>query len=134
MAGQGALSLAQYSIGEVEQLTGIKAHILRYWEEVIPSISPQKDQGGRRSYTLRDLEIIRRLKYLIYTNGYTIEGARRKLIQESDVSEQQTDALISIRKCRAELNNAFLHFKKFSALKSGKKADVKKEEEINEQK
>lgn len=126
--------MAGYSIGEVEQLTGIKAHILRYWEEVIPSISPQKDGSGRRSYTLRDLEIIRRLKYLIYTKGYTIEGARRQMIAESDVSEKQTEALISIRKCRAELNDAFLHFKKFSTIKSGKKTDVKKKEEAHGQK
>lgn len=112
--------MAGYSIGEVEQLTGIKAHILRYWEEVIPSISPQKDGSGRRSYTLRDLEIIRRLKYLIYTKGYTIEGARRQLIAESDVPDTKTEVLISIKKCRAELNDAFLHLKKFGVIRVSK--------------
>ena len=133
MAGQGALSLAQYSIGEVEQLTGIKAHILRYWEEVIPSISPQKDGSGHRAYTLRDLEIIRRLKYLIYTKGYTIEGARRQLIEESDVPDTKIDMLITIKKCRAELNDAFLHLRKYCAIartlrtgKTGEPADEQK--------
>ena len=54
-----------YSIGEVEELTGIKAHVLRYWEEVIPGFAPQKDMGGRRTYTQREIEMIFRLKYLI---------------------------------------------------------------------
>ena len=57
--------MANFSIGEVEDLTGIKSHILRYWEEVIPSLAPKKDIGGRRSYSARDLQTIFRLKYLI---------------------------------------------------------------------
>ena len=54
--------MANFSIGEVEDLTGIKSHILRYWEEVIPSLAPKKDIGGRRSYSARDLQTIFRLK------------------------------------------------------------------------
>ena len=50
--------MATFSIGEIEKLTGIKAHILRYWEEVVPSLSPQKDLGGRRTYSQRDVQII----------------------------------------------------------------------------
>ena len=69
-----------FSIGEVEELSGVKAHILRYWEEVIPGFAPQKDIGGRRTYTQRELEIIMRLKFLIYEKKYTIEGARNQLI------------------------------------------------------
>ena len=55
-----------YSIGEIEELSGVKSHILRYWEEVIPSFAPRKDLGGRRVYTQRDLDLVLRLKYLIY--------------------------------------------------------------------
>ena len=55
--------MASFSIGEVEELTGIKSHVLRYWEEIIPSLSPQKDFSGRRIYSSRDLQIIFRLKY-----------------------------------------------------------------------
>ncbi|MBQ5472644.1 MAG: MerR family transcriptional regulator, partial [Treponema sp.] len=73
-----------YSIGQIEELTGVKAHILRYWEEVIPGFAPQKDVGGRRIYTQRELELVLRLKYLIYEKKYTIEGARDQLIYDAD--------------------------------------------------
>ena len=49
----------------IEELTGIKAHILRYWEETIPVFTPQKDTGGRRVYSQREVELVLRLKYLI---------------------------------------------------------------------
>ena len=75
--------MASFSIGEVEELTGIKSHILRYWEEVIPSLAPKKDIGGRRSYSSRDLQIIFRLKYLIQEKKFTIEGARNQLIEDA---------------------------------------------------
>ena len=78
--------MAQYSIGDIEELTGIKAHILRYWEEIIPSFAPKKDLGGRRMYTQRDLDIIQRLKYLIYEKKFTIEGARDFLISDIDIA------------------------------------------------
>ena len=54
-----------YSIGQIEEITGVKAHILRYWEEVVPSLAPEKDFGGRRIYSKRELDMIERLKYLI---------------------------------------------------------------------
>jgi DNA-binding transcriptional MerR regulator len=72
-----------YSIGEVEDIIGVKAHVLRYWETIIPGIAPQKDMSGRRIYTLRDIEKFSRLKYLIQEKKYTIEGARNELIAES---------------------------------------------------
>ena len=54
-----------YTIGQIEELTGVKAHILRYWEEVIPGFAPHKDMGGRRFYSQRELELVFRIKYLI---------------------------------------------------------------------
>ena len=63
-----------FSIGEVEELSGVKAHILRYWEEVIPGFAPQKDIGGRRTYTQRELEIIMRLKFLIYEKNTRLKA------------------------------------------------------------
>ena len=68
--------MASYSIGEIEKFTGVKAHVLRYWEEVIPSIAPKKDLGGRRAYSQKNLQQIMRLKYLIQERRFTIEGAR----------------------------------------------------------
>ena len=72
-----------YSIGEIEELSGVKSHILRYWEEVIPGFAPRKDLGGRRVYTQRDLDLVLRLKYLIYERKFTIEGARDEILHEN---------------------------------------------------
>ena len=68
--------MAVYSIGDVEELTGVKAHVLRYWESVIPGFAPQKNIAGRREYSQREIDIILRLKYLITVKKFTIEGAR----------------------------------------------------------
>ncbi len=54
-----------YTIGEVENLTGVKTHILRYWEQVIPGFTPQKDLTGKRLYSQHEVELIFRIKYLI---------------------------------------------------------------------
>lgn len=97
-----------YSIGEVEKITGIKSHILRYWEEVIPAFKPKKDQGGRRDYSQSDLEIIFRLKYLIYTKKLTIEGARRHILQDTAAVNEKAEAVARIKEMRAELSRAFM--------------------------
>ncbi|MBQ2313295.1 MAG: MerR family transcriptional regulator [Treponema sp.] len=107
--------MAQYLIGEVERLTGIKAHVLRYWEEVIPCFAPQKDLNGRRLYSQREIELILRLRYLINTKGYTIEGARRQLIQEAanaDTAEVQAATLKTLREIRAQLGEMYLMLRK----------------------
>ncbi len=95
--------MAQFSIGEVESLTGIKAHVLRYWEEVVPSITPKKDLSGRRVYSTRDLQQIMRLKYLIYEKKYTIEGARNQLISDLDVNSKTADAMQQLNEIRGTL-------------------------------
>jgi len=74
--------MAVFSIGEVEQILNVKAHVLRYWESVIPSLSPQKDLGRRRVYSNKDVQVLLRLKYLIQEKKYTIEGARDRLIED----------------------------------------------------
>ena len=109
--------MASFSIGEVEELTGIKSHILRYWEEVIPSLAPKKDIGGRRSYSSRDLQIIFRLKYLIQEKKFTIEGARNQLIEDAgNLAEQNnsSDFVLQINEIRGELLETYLLVKKYS--------------------
>jgi len=101
-----------YTIGEVEELSGVKANILRYWESVIPGFAPRKDLGGRRVYTERDLEIILRLKYLIYERKFTIEGARNEILRESQAWERQAEAMNAIREIRSELTKIYLQLKK----------------------
>jgi DNA-binding transcriptional MerR regulator len=110
--------MASFTIGEVEELTGIKSHILRYWEEVIPSLAPKKDIGGRRSYSSRDLQIIFRLKYLIQEKKFTIEGARNQLIEDvGNLAEQNnsSDLILQINEIRGELLETYLLVKKYSS-------------------
>ena len=97
-----------FTIGQIEKLTGIKAHVLRYWEEVVPAISPLKTDGGHRIYSQRHLEIIMRMKYLIQTRGFTIEGARNQIIAESDAYTQNRDALQTIQELKRELSELYL--------------------------
>lgn len=104
--------MAKYLIGEVEKLTEIKAHVLRYWEEVIPCFSPQKDVSGRRIYSERDVEMIRRLKFLIYKKGYSIEGARKQIIQEASVAEDNMVTMTALKEIREQLNEMIVMLKK----------------------
>ena len=104
--------MATFSIGEVEELSGVKAHILRYWETVIPGFAPRKDIGGRRAYTDRDLDLILRLKHLIYEKKFTIEGARSQLLSEMTSYDTNADTLDAIRRLRSELTGLYLLVKK----------------------
>ena len=101
-----------YSIGEIEELTGIKQNVLRYWETVIPGFAPRKDLGGRRVYTERDLEIVLRLKYLIYERKFTIEGARNEILHESQAYENNAEAMSAIRELRNELTQLYFEIKR----------------------
>ncbi|MBQ8013494.1 MAG: MerR family transcriptional regulator [Treponema sp.] len=101
-----------YTIGEIEELTGIKQNILRYWETVIPGFAPRKDLGGRRVYTERDFEIVLRLKHLIYERKFTIEGARNEILHESQAYEDHAEAMNTIRELRTELTKLYFEIKK----------------------
>ena len=68
-----------FKIGEVADLTGVKPHVLRYWEAEIAAIRPTKNRHQQRLYRRRDIELILRLKDLLYNQGYTVAGARKSL-------------------------------------------------------
>lgn len=102
-----------YTIGEIEELLEIKAHVLRYWEEVVPSIAPKKTVGGQREYTERDFETLQRLKFLIQEKKFTIEGARNQLLLESGQKSQVSDQLKEIRALRNELSELYLTVRKY---------------------
>ncbi len=68
-----------YKIGEVAKFTGIKTHVLRYWETEFKAIRPNKSRSNQRLYRKQDVELILRLKDLLYNQGFTIAGARKKL-------------------------------------------------------
>lgn len=71
-----------FKIGEVCELTGVQAHVLRYWESEFPMLAPQKNRAGQRTYRKRDVEIALRIKELLYDDQYTIAGAKKKLASE----------------------------------------------------
>ncbi len=100
------------SIGEVEILTGVKAHVLRYWEEVVPLFSPQKDITGRRIYTQNDIELIFRLKYLINEKKFTAEGAGKQLLDEAQNTKKEISTLQLIKETRQQLSSIFLLIQK----------------------
>jgi len=68
-----------YRIGEVSRLTGVKAHVLRYWETEFRWMAPAKSRSQQRLYRKRDIEVIRLIRRLLYEERYTIAGARRRL-------------------------------------------------------
>lgn len=68
-----------FKIGEVCELVGVQAHVLRYWETEFPMLSPQKNNSGQRSYRRKDVEMALRIKQLLYKEMFTIAGARKKL-------------------------------------------------------
>jgi DNA-binding transcriptional MerR regulator len=71
-----------FKIGEVCDLTGVQAHVLRYWESEFPMLAPQKNRAGQRTYRKRDVEMALRIKELLYDDQYTIAGAKKKLASE----------------------------------------------------
>jgi DNA-binding transcriptional MerR regulator len=68
-----------YKIGEACKALGIQPYVLRYWETEFPALTPSKSRSGQRVYSEKELEIIRRIKELLYEEGYTIAGAKKKL-------------------------------------------------------
>ncbi len=68
-----------FSIGEVCTLTDLKPHVLRYWESQFRFLNPAKNRSGNRVYQRREIELIMLVKHLLYTEKYTIEGARQRI-------------------------------------------------------
>ncbi len=71
-----------FKIGEVCDITEVQAHVLRYWESEFPMLAPQKNRAGQRTYRKRDVEMVLRIKELLYEDQYTIAGAKKKLTGE----------------------------------------------------
>ena len=91
-----------FTIGEVSELCGVKAYVLRYWEQEFTQLKPMKRRGNRRYYQRQDVIVIRQIRSLLYEQGFTIGGARQKLTGEearTDVSQSQQ----IVRQLRLEL-------------------------------
>jgi DNA-binding transcriptional MerR regulator len=68
-----------FAIGEVSELCDVKPHVLRYWEQEFPQLKPVKRRGNRRYYQQDDVQMVRRIRSLLYEQGFTIGGARQRL-------------------------------------------------------
>ena len=76
-----------FSIGEVCELTDLKPHVLRYWESQFKFLNPAKNRSGNRVYQRREIELIMLVKHLLYTEKYTIDGARQKVDEHRKAGE-----------------------------------------------
>jgi len=91
-----------FTIGEVSELCGVKSHVLRYWEQEFTQLKPVKRRGNRRYYQHHEVLLIRRIRELLYEQGFTINGARNKL--DARTAEVQDQAgLPDLSLIRAEL-------------------------------
>ncbi len=79
-----------YKIGEVCKLADVQPYVLRYWETEFPQLAPNKSGGGQRLYTRREIDTILRIKELLYREGFTIAGAKKKL--ETELAEPVAEA------------------------------------------
>ena len=96
-----------FTIGEVSELCGVKAHVLRYWEQEFTQLKPVKRGGNRRYYQHHEVLLIRRIRQLLYEEGFTISGARGRLeqlaVQPEDAPQQMTSSSINSSDLRREL-------------------------------
>jgi len=86
-----------YSIGEVCDLTGLKPHVLRYWESQFDVLNPTKNRAGNRVYRAKEIELVLLVKHLLYEEKYTIEGAKQRLqeLREGDVLQEERQEVLS---------------------------------------
>ena len=89
-----------YSIGEVCALTDLKPHVLRYWESQFRFLNPAKNRSGNRVYKSREVELIMLVKHLLYTEKYTIEGARQRIDQYRRTGELKRQRAAGVRGAR----------------------------------
>ena len=81
-----------FTIGEVSELCGVKAHVLRYWEQEFTQLKPVKRRGNRRYYQHHEVLLIRRIRQLLYEEGFTISGARSRLDHLATEPEESAQA------------------------------------------
>ena len=103
-----------FTIGEVSDLCGVKAHVLRYWEQEFTQLKPLKRGGTRRYYQHHEVLLIRRIRQLLYEDGFTISGARSRLDQsvikqeETKIAPVATKPVFNARELRRDIHEVLL--------------------------
>ena len=96
-----------FKIGEVADITGIKPHVLRYWESEFKWLKPAKNRSGQRIYRRRDVEIVQQIKQLLYEESYTIAGAKKKIARRlgAESNGNEEDAINELRRAFEEIKD-----------------------------
>jgi DNA-binding transcriptional MerR regulator len=89
-----------FTIGEVSELCGVKPHVLRYWEQEFTQLKPVKRRGNRRYYQHHEVLLIRRIRQLLYEEGFTISGARNRLDNSRAEAEERSEPSTPPRELR----------------------------------
>lgn len=105
-----------YSITEVEEITGVKAVSLRYWEEQIPQLKPRRTEGGTRRYTMDDIELVRVIQYMIEESHLTMEGIRKQLANRRKTVERDLKVIRHLESIRKELEEIRLEMNSIMAV------------------
>ena len=98
-----------FTIGEVSELCGVKPHVLRYWEQEFTQLRPVKRRGNRRYYQHHEVLLVRRIRELLYQEGFTISGARNRLdeglprLDTKGETSEQIETLSTARHLRSEI-------------------------------
>ena len=87
-----------FTIGEVSELCGVKPHVLRYWEQEFTQLKPVKRRGNRRYYQHHEVLLVRRIRELLYNQGFTISGARNRLDEANETAKPTVISQEALRK------------------------------------
>ncbi|MDR1318939.1 MAG: MerR family transcriptional regulator [Treponema sp.] len=105
--------MKSYTAADAARLLRVKIHVIRYWEREIPLIQPKKDYRGKRLYSDRGLQLLLRLKYLLYERHFTVEGAREELYRE--LSDNRQDLRARLAALRSQLLELYFTIREKSA-------------------
>src|SRR5574337_61171 len=86
-----------FTIGEVSELCGVKPHVLRYWEQEFTQLNPAKRRGNRRYYQHHEVMLVRRIRDLLYSQGFTISGARHQLEDRAIHAQEEASESVRLR-------------------------------------
>jgi DNA-binding transcriptional MerR regulator len=116
---QSEIKKLYYSIGEVSELVNLKQYVLRYWETEFPMLRPQKNRAGNRKYRKKDIDLVLRIKNLLYNKKYTIAGAREKLRRElrGDI-ESETESNVDSNEYKELLSSIIIELQEILELLS----------------
>ncbi|MEG1610477.1 MAG: MerR family transcriptional regulator [Bilophila sp.] len=109
---ESVLAERTYRIGEAARLLDLESFVLRFWETVFPELRPVRTPKGQRLYTEADLTLLRRIQFLLYEQGMTIEGARRMLDATATAQEEEVDATKALRDALSGVAQELLTLKK----------------------